>query len=171
MLFVKRGVTAGALVLALAAGPAQATVYTLSAFLDGLQEVPPVATPATGFGDLAYDDASNELTWSISYSDLIGTLTAAHFHGPAAVGVNAAVQIPITENVGTTSGVLDGMAVLSEVQEADLLAELWYVNIHTTFRPGGEIRGQLTIESVPEPGLLGLLGLGLAALGLRRRAR
>jgi hypothetical protein len=32
---------------------------------------------------------------------------------------------------------------LTAAFEAELNAGLWYVNIHTTFRPGGEIRGQV----------------------------
>jgi len=169
MPLAKRGVTAGAFALALAALPAQATVYSLSAFLDGLQETPPVATPATGTATLAYDDASNLLSWDISFSGLIGTVTNAHFHGPAAPGVAAGVRVGIAFNAGVTADTLIGSTTITDAFEAELLADLWYINIHTTFRPGGEIRGQVTVESVPEPGMLGLLGLGLAALGLRRR--
>jgi hypothetical protein len=42
-----------------------------------------------------------------------------------------------------------------------------YFNIHTTFRPGGEIRGFL----VPEPGIMGLLGLALGAAFVATRRR
>ena len=44
-----------------------------------------------------------------------------------------------------------------------MFADTAYFNIHTIQFPGGEIRGFLhAVQSVPEPGSLVLLGLGLA---------
>jgi len=158
-----------ALAVSLVAAPAGAATIYLYANLDGAQEVPPVATPATGYADLQFDTVTKVLSWTITFSGLIGTTTDAHFHGPAPVGVPAGVRIGIPHTDGLTADTLIGSsAPLSALFESELLGQLWYINIHTTFRPGGEIRGQV----VPEPGTFALLGLGLTALALRRvRAR
>jgi hypothetical protein len=152
-------------------GWSQAATYSLFASLDGLQEVPPVATPGTGTGVMTYDDVSNLLSWNITFSDLIGTTTDAHFHGPAAFGVSAGVQVPISIPLGVTSGMASGSATISDTQETQLLSDLWYINIHTNFKTGGEIRGQ--VQVVPIPAAVWLFGsglLGLAALARRRKS-
>jgi hypothetical protein len=145
---------------------AQAAVLPWTSFLDGAQEVPPVPTPATGTGVGTYDTISNNLTWTISFEDLVGPMTNSHFHGPAAPGVSAGVQVPIPFTAGVMEDTLIGNATITEVQEAQLLAGLLYINIHSEFRPGGEIRGQVSV--IPEPGTYALFGSALAALAIIR---
>ena len=161
------------LLLATSAG---ATSFTISASADGAQETPPNASPGTSILTGTYDDATNLLTWSGSFSGLIGTTTDAHFHGPAAVGVPAGVAIHITAAgggdifpLGVTAGAYSGSATITETHESQLLSGLWYLNIHTTFLLGGEIRGQVSAVVVPEPSTAALLGLGLIALARTRR--
>jgi hypothetical protein len=161
---IRAALLASALLLPTQAG---ATLFNLGAFIDGAQETPPVATPATGAATITYDDVTNQLNWTIYFEDLVGTITNAHFHGPAAPGVPAGVQVGIAFTAGVTSDTLVGAAVLSAAQETMLLSELLYINIHSTFVPGGEIRGQVLL---PEPTTLVLLGGGLAFLARRRVA-
>jgi len=156
---MKRTALAVVSALALVAGSAQAAIIVYSFPLDGLQEVPPNASPATGFAMVTLDTATNALDWEVSYAGLLAPLTAAHFHAPAPPGVNAGVVVPIP--IGPSPMI--GSAVVSDAMETWILDGLSYVNLHTTMFPGGEIRGQV----VPEPAALILLALLVPAL--RRR--
>ena len=114
---------------------AAAETVQLKADLKGL------SGSATGNATLTYDTVSKQVTWRITYSGLSGIPIAAHFHGPAQPGANAAVVVPIP-NAGTSP--VQGSATLTDIQAADLLAGRYYVNIHTAANPAGEIRGQVT---------------------------
>jgi hypothetical protein len=119
-------------------GPAFAE--KLKATLDGKSEVPANTSAGTGTADLDYDAASKKLTWKVTYSGLSGPATAAHFHGPADAGKNAGVAVAIPN---AASSPVEGSAVLTDAQAADLLGGKYYINIHTAANPGGEIRGQV----------------------------
>lgn len=122
----------------------RATVYTLDLALYGQNEVPPNPSPATGMLTGSYDDATNVLSFNLMFNGLVGLTTASHFHGPAAAGVNGPVVIPLVGfPAGVTSGSYSNSYVLTPGQESDLLCGMWYINIHSTVYPGGEIRSQV----------------------------
>jgi hypothetical protein len=152
----------GVIALGVLAGTASANFYSYEFQIDGLQEVPAVVTPAFGTGVVTLDTGTNELTWNISWQDLIGTVSNAHFHGPAVPGVNAGVRI----GLDFTQNPMVGSTTISSAFASEIIAGLWYVNIHSTHRPGGEIRGQV----VPAPASAALLGLGGLMATRRRRA-
>ena len=79
-------------------------------------------------------------------------MTLASFYNPAF----------ITMNGGTVESAFNILA-------AGMLGGMSYLNIHSTTFPGGEIRG--TLNSVPEPGVLSLLGLALVGLAYMRRRK
>jgi hypothetical protein len=144
--------------------PATAVTYELFTSLDAAQAG--TSSTATGSGTLTYDDTSNLLNWTISFSGLSSPETISHFHGPAAPG-NSASPV-ITLPLGSPK---IGSETLSDAQEADLLGELWYINVHSVNFGAGEIRGQLLL--VPEPEIYAMMAAGLGLIGFvtRRRKR
>lgn len=132
--------TLGLCAALLLAAPAFAETVDYTAKLDGASEVPAITTTATGAATAKFDTASKNLSWTVTYSGLSGAATAAHFHGPAAVGANAAPIVPIS---GSLASPISGKATLTDAQAADLAAGKLYFNIHTDANKGGEIRGQM----------------------------
>jgi len=155
-----------ALALAFAA-PAGATIYSVNVSLDGPQAG--IASPATGSAALLIDDVLNTLDVNMTYSGLLGTVTNAHIHCCSLPGVSSGVIIPWVPpmTTGATSGTFINVFSLTASQIAQVMSGLSYINIHTTFAGGGEIRGQIT--ATPEPGTLALMGIGLVGLGAGRR--
>jgi hypothetical protein len=137
------GGAAGAALLTSAA-PSFAATTQFKADLKGSTEVPANTTSGTGSVTATFDPATKELTWTGTYSGLTGPATAAHFHGPAEAGKNAGVAVWLSEKGKPFDSPFKGSATLTDAQASDLMAGLWYANIHTAANPGGELRGQLT---------------------------
>ncbi|HSB29750.1 MAG TPA: PQQ-dependent sugar dehydrogenase [Pyrinomonadaceae bacterium] len=113
-----------------------------TATLDGTQETP--ANPSTAIGTAALLLSPDETTArvSLNFSGLGSAQTAAHIHGPAAVGVPGSILFPLLNGQ-----VSDFEIALVPGQAADLKNGLWYINVHSTNFPNGEIRGQF--QSLP----------------------
>lgn len=154
------------------AGSADAALWKFNVFIDGLQEIPPVATPGSGTAEVFFDDATGVMDVNGTFQDLIGTTTDAHVHGYAPVGTPAGIVFGLTIPLGVHSGTVSGSGVIPSDRIDDVLAGLTYINIHSTFRPGGEIRGQIFPPIlVPEPASGLLLAAGGGLFLLRRRSR
>jgi hypothetical protein len=130
-----------AAVLASASVVARAAIVPLKASLIAASEVPAKDSPGRGTLSGALDTDTNEFRYHVEFSGLTGPVTAAHFHGPAAEGVNAKPQIPIKTN--PIDSPVEGKTTITPEQAKDLLDGKWYFNLHTSANPGGEIRGQV----------------------------
>ena len=133
-------VTALALMVSTAS---HADLLNLGATLSGAAEVPSNTSAGMGQLQAEFDKATKTLRYTLRYSGLSGPVKAAHFHGPAEAGKNAGVALGINN---ASESPVQGSAVLTADQAADLLAGKWYVNLHTAANPGGEVRGQVIPE-------------------------
>jgi hypothetical protein len=182
--------------LTLTVAPAsEAAPIPFSVTLSGANEIPANASPGTGTAEIVFDDVLRTLSLNVVFAGLLGPTTAMHIHccTPPTGNAGVATQVPsfmgfpLGVTSGTYSQVFD-MTLASfynpafitanggtvenafQVLVAGMLGGLSYLNIHTEVFPGGEIRG--TLNTVPEPGVLSLLGLalsGLAYMGRRKR--
>ena len=119
-----------------------------SAVLNAAQEVPTNASTATGVGTCVLNDAQTQLTYTVMYTGLVANRTASHFHGPALAGVNAPVVFGIAA-AGSPSGTISGVWNLTPTDVANLFAGKFYFNVHSQTYPGGEIRGQISMDVTP----------------------
>ncbi len=109
---------------------------TFLATLNGTSEVPSNPSMATGTATLTFNTTTKIFTINVNHN--LAAPTGAHVH-KGAVGVNGGVEFPLT----TASPITYTSPALTAQQEADLNANLYYVNLHTAAYPGGELRGQL----------------------------
>jgi len=155
-----------------AAASHAAPIY-FEATIDGAQANAGAGTGSTGTGSatMIFEDSTNEFSWDVQWSGLTGPAILAHFHGPASPTENAGVEIDIAGG-GALTNPASGSAILDADQASDLLAGLWYINIHTVEFLGGEIRGQVERAdppAIPAPSTLALMLI--AAFGIFARKR
>lgn len=111
--------------------------------LSGANEVPAVATTATGIARFRLT-SDGKLFYRVAVTGLTagdGTLTAAHIHNGAA-GANGSVLILLASGVADFD--VDKQLQLTDVQKTAIDGTgALYVNAHSTIFPAGIVRGQI----------------------------
>ena len=105
--------------------------------LTGANEVPPVATQASGMGMIMVG-TDRSISGKVMAKGMDGTM--AHIH-QAAAGQNGAVIITLEKSGG--QWLVPSGAILTEAQYAAYKEGNLYVNVHTEANKGGEVRAQL----------------------------
>jgi hypothetical protein len=186
------------LALVLGWAPSANATPVFVATLTGANEFPANTSPATGNARVSFNPVTNQMHVHVDFSGLLGNTTASHIHcctaNPFDITQTAqvATAVPFFPGfpIGVTAGSYDqtfDMSLLSSYNPAfvtahggtalsaeaflfqGILAGKAYLNVHSSFRTGGEIRGFL---AVPEPGTMAmfLAGLlGMVTVGWRRR--
>lgn len=134
----------------LLASPALGGGRPLSAELSPGDEVPPAAgSEASGTADVTLNQGQGEVCFDIQASGFASGVFAAHIHDGAA-GVNGPVVVTIFMDPANPIEDFTGIEVCAEGIEESLVKDIrqnpdeYYINIHSTEFPGGEIRGQLS---------------------------
>ena len=195
MMLTARVIALTALLLT-AIPPSQAAVIPYTASLG--PEV--TGATGSGFVTVDFDNVANTLLINANWSGLSGATTVAHIHCCTAAPGTGTVSVAVTPGtlpgfpVGVSTGSytsplldLDNPATFTDAfittfaggiagNADDALlagfnAGLAYFNIHSETFPGGEIRGFLQLQQVPEPGMIALLALGLAGLSFARQRK
>ena len=122
----------------LSAQTADAATVLYSATIDEAQETPPNGSLAMASGTFTQDTVADTLSYNIviSVPPPSGEVFS-HIH-EAAIGVPGPVKVGLP--LGSPK---IGVWNYPAADEADIIAGLMYVNIHSNAFPGGEIRGQI----------------------------
>ena len=146
-------------------------IQSIRESLTGYQEVPAVSTTGSGqfTAQIAKDDSS--IDYVLSYAETESPVTQSHIHF-GQTSVNGGIMVFLCSNLGngpadtqpcpsapaTITGTLEASDMVNAAaaqgiaagEFGELLRALrsgnTYVNVHTTARPGGEIRSQIDLN-------------------------
>ncbi|ANE53529.1 hypothetical protein SY85_15650 [Flavisolibacter tropicus] len=120
------------------------TTYTISGNAAGSQMVPAVTGTGSGTITGTYNTGTNQLSYTSTWTGLTGGPTKAGFYMGASGQSGTMVGSAWTLGTNTTAaGTYTGNMILTDAQEADLLAGRWYYTLGTATNANGEVRGQI----------------------------
>ena len=163
VLVVAAAITLGGLMITAVPSEARGE-RSLTASLNGYQEVPAVSSSGAGTFTAKVSQGDDSIPWTLSYSDLQGSVTQAHIHF-GQPDVNGGISVFLCTNLGngpagtqpcppppaTISGTITAADVIGPTGQGIAAGELGellaairsgvtYANVHSNLFPTGEIR-------------------------------
>ncbi len=117
----------------------------LTVRLSSANEVPAVATKGKGLVTIVLEE-DKSMTINGVFDSLSGPVTGCHFH-KAIAGVNGGVVLNLLTYVKGNRIYGKIPAATAKPLIADMMADNIYLNVHTAANLGGEIRGQVTLQT------------------------
>jgi hypothetical protein len=149
--------------------PQSPTIAVTAGTLTGYQETPmTISSAGTGSFTATVDPVAQTISYELRYSGLDPTAAHIHFGARGTSGGVAAFLCgggtkPACPAGTTTPAVVTGMIIPADVGDGAagqgiaagefaelvraILAGVTYANVHTLARPGGEIRGQISVRA------------------------
>ena len=157
-----KGLGACATIVLFICTTARADLIEFTAELDGAQAASCAGTGSsgTGSGTFTLNTDTGVVSYNVTISGLGSDAGLSHVHGPAVecfTGGTPVYTLPRgSPKIGTSPP-------LTAQEQADMIAGLHYVNIHTADFVGGEIRGQI-LTPIPAVSTWGLAVMTLLVL-------
>jgi len=132
--------------------PRAMEVTVMEAFVSS--DFVPHVSPAAGRVEVQIINNDTVCLQEMYFWNIQSEFQALHIHGPAFLGQNAGVLIPLTEYVtswedGAVYGTTFVCVAVNSTTVGFMLSERTYINFHTSAFPSGEIRGQIVYDVQP----------------------
>ena len=135
---------------------------TYKADLSGANETTPVTTNVSGSSAFTYNFYTNVLSYVITVTNPDNVqLTAMHVHsGTAGTDGGVIHNFSIASTTGDLSE--SGSITLDDAQEAALVNDGLYINVHSSDNGSGEVRGQIDLNGTLGEGIVvGIIDTGI----------
>ncbi len=118
--------------------------FIITAKMTGGNQVPAVTTSADGVASITFNDDYTQAVVNATVSNLSSEFTGIHIHD-GAPGTNGSVIFNLTEDYkkGRVTSSID----ITKTDVAKFIDGTYYINLHTANNPGGELRGNLSLEA------------------------
>ena len=114
--------------------------------LSGNQEIPPVTATGSAKGAITLDPDTGNIIVHLNASGITGAISS-HVHQGLA-GVNGPIVFGLSQDPDNVDHWLSTGETLDSSQLANLNKGIFYLNLHTTVNPGGEVRGQIKPDGI-----------------------